>query len=168
MAHLVASDGRVVPGPSSLQSLYWWRRSVPQAGAVRVRTLSLERLASFAGAGDSVAAADLPGNRLRELAKRFRQHHIEAEAVLSAAADVEAIADIHVERREAAFAMATGVLATLAAAAAAVYAVVDRHPISVGFAVAGLCAASVALMQAVRWFIVLRSAEPQPAPPTET
>jgi hypothetical protein len=160
MAHLVALDGRAVPGPSNLESLYWWRRTAPQA-AIGDRAVSLERLAYFAGASDAASVADLPGNRLRELAERRRQHDLEAEAVRSAAADVEAIADLHVERREAAFAMATGVLATLAPAAAALYSVVGRHPIALGFALAGLCAASVALVQAVRWFMALRSVEPQ-------
>ncbi len=144
MAHLVALDGRAAPDSGALEALYWWRRAAPQA-----------------------AASDLPGNRLRELAARRRQDGNEAAAVRSAAADAEAIVALRAERREAAFATATGVVATLAPAAAIVYSVVDRHPIALGFALAGLCAALAALVQAVRWFVALRSTAPPAPPPTE-
>ena len=68
------------------------------------------------------------------------------------ALDPALLAAIQWERRNALVALATGLIATAAPAAAAIYAATMQQPIALCFALAGTFAASFALYHAARWF----------------
>jgi hypothetical protein len=156
MAHLDLLEKRA---DADMASLYWWRRDAA-AREDRPDEVSplAERLAALA---DRTAAAtppivDLPGNRLRANAQARRAR--EAAALREEiATDPDLLAALRLERRNAMVALATGIVATAAPAAATIYAAITQQPVALCFAMAGTFAASFALYHAIRWFLMMRS-----------
>lgn len=152
MAHLDLIETR---GDANLAALFWWRRDASPESAPAVPLA--QRLMSLAErAVPAPQLADLPGNRLRANAAMRRA----AAAPASADDDIidpDLLAAIQYERRNAMFALATGIVATAAPATAAIYAATNHETVALGCAMAGMFAASFALYHALRWFLLMRS-----------
>lgn len=137
------------------EALYWWRRDAaageaPEAGQQRLLLAVLPD-----------AAPPLPGNRLRanREARRIAAAQSEARGALAPSVEAAFVATIRRERRKAGFAVAAGLVATAAPAAAAVYAAGSQEGVALAFALAGLCSAAFALYHAMRWLLAMRSDE---------
>jgi hypothetical protein len=155
MAHL---DLLEKPADADMAALYWWRRDTAAAEteeapplAERVRLVALSEPATT-----TPEIFDLPGNRLRAnaAARRARETQTLKDEI---ARDPDLLAAIQHERRNALVALATGLIATSAPGAAAVYAAATHQPIALCFAMAGTFAASFALYHALRWYLLMRS-----------
>lgn len=152
MAHLDAIETR---GDANLAALFWWRRDA--SSETEPRATLAQRLSALAERAAPVPQIDdLPGNRLRANAMARRAAAAspgdEADEI-----DPDLLAALHYERRNALVALATGIVATAAPAAAAVYAATSHETVALGFAMAGMFAASFALYHAARWFLLMRS-----------
>jgi hypothetical protein len=153
MAHLDTLETRA---DTHLAALYWWRRDgAPPSTPLQEQLISLAERAAPA----TPHLVDLPSDRPRA---NTEAKQTSAAATTPAAAetlDPDLLAAIRRERRHASFAVATGLIATAAPAAAAIYAAAAHESIALGFAMAGMCAASFALYHAMRWLLLLRSDE---------
>ncbi|HVA13827.1 MAG TPA: hypothetical protein VNF99_11295 [Stellaceae bacterium] len=156
MAHLDLIETRAT---DDWEALYWWRRDAARDAAAAATLV--ERLATLAARAAPALprVVDLPGNRLRANTEQHRMAASLPRAAAVAALDPDLLAALRRERRNAAFALATGLVATAAPAAAAVYAAAARETVALGFAMAGTFAASFALYHAARWLLLMRSAE---------
>jgi len=155
MAHLDLLEERA---DADLASLYWWRRDAAREDDTEEAAPLADRLVALAerAAPATPAIVDLPGNRMRANAAARRAR--EAQALKDEIAlDPDLLAAIHHERRNAVVALATGLIATAAPAAATVYAATTQQPVALCFAMAGTFAASFALYHALRWFLLMRS-----------
>jgi hypothetical protein len=155
MAHLDLLEKRT---DADMAALYWWRRDAapPDTEAApplaeRVRLVALPEPAPA-----TPEVFDLPGNRLRAnaAARRARETQTLKDEI---ALDPDLLAAIQLERRNALIALVTGLIATSAPGAAAVYAAATHQPVALCFAMAGTFAASFALYHALRWFLLMRS-----------
>ena len=140
-----------------MAALYWWRRDMPRED-METPTPLTQRLAALAerAAPATPEIVDLPGNRMRATAASRRAREAQAlkdEITL----DPDLLTALRLERRNALVALATGLIATAAPAAAAVYAATTQQHLALGFALAGTFAASFALYHAARWFLLMRS-----------
>jgi len=156
MAQLDLREGQT---DADLATLYWWRRD----SAARDDTEQSARLSKrLVAVGERAAAAPrpvvLPGNRLRANAEMRRAPATPASKH-AIALDRDLRAAIRHERRNALIGMAIALTATVAPLAAAIYAAIMQEPIALGFAIAGACAASVALYHAAHWFLLMRADE---------
>ena len=157
MAHLDLLEKRA---DADMAALYWWRRDAAAREDTDVPAPLADRLVSLVErtAPTVPPIVDLPGNRLRANAEARRAR--EAQALKDEIAlDPALLAAIRWERRNALVALATGLLATAAPAAAAIYAATMHQPIALCFALAGTLAASFALYHAARWFLLMRSTD---------
>jgi hypothetical protein len=156
MAHLDLLEKRA---DADLAALYWWRRdgAAPEDTEQSALTQRLAALAERA-APTTPPIVDLPGNRLRANAEARRARATQAVKD-EIALDPALLAAIQWERRNALVALATGLIATAAPAAAAIYAATMQQPIALCFALAGTIAASFALYHAARWFVLMRSTD---------
>lgn len=152
MAHL---DLLEKPADVDMAALYWWRRDTAARADTEESALT-QRLAALAerAAPSTPPIVDLPGNRLRANAELRRTREA---AALKGEIDTALMEAIQLERRNALIALATGIIATAAPAAAAIYAATAQQPVALGFALAGTFAASFALYHAARWFLLMRS-----------
>jgi hypothetical protein len=157
MAHLDLLEKRA---DADMAALYWWRRDTAARQDTDEPALT-QRLAALAERAaprtpSTPPIVDLPGNRLRANAEAQRAR--EAQALKDEIAlDPALLAALQWERRNALVALATGLIATAAPAAAAIYAATMQQPIALCFALAGTFAASFALYHAARWFLLMRS-----------
>ena len=158
MANVDLLDDRSGTG---LDSLYWWRRAAPEDASLTGTVVPLRRptLVADAANDDAIEIADLPGNQLRARAAQLREVPVAQVPLAIDPTASELLAALRREKRNAIFAVATGGVATAAPAAAAVYAAVVHRPTAFGFAVAGVAAASFALINAVRWLVLLRNSK---------
>jgi hypothetical protein len=156
MAHLDLAESRAA---GALEALYWWRRdSIDDTAPAEPLAQQLAALAACAApATPSIDIIDLPGNRMRATAEARRA--VFARKAANEAIDPDLLAAIEHERRNAMFAVATGLVATVAPAGAAIYAAATHENLALGFAMAGTFAASFALYHAVRWLLLMRSDE---------
>jgi hypothetical protein len=155
MAHLDLIETRAA---ATMETLFWWRRD--SARETMPATPLAQRLIALAerAAPTAPRLVDLPGNRLQANAETRRA----AAAATAARADLldpDLLAAIRCERRNALVAVATGLIATAAPATAAVYAAAMHESVALGFAMAGMFAASFALYHAARWALLMRSDE---------
>lgn len=152
MADLDAFETRA---PGDWEALFWWRGDTARPDP---REVLRQRLLALVEQSD---ALPLPGNRL-QANREVRRIAASASAVaptLAPGVGIAFLATIRRERRKAGIAVATGLIATTASAAAAVYAAGSLETIALVFALAGLCSASFALYHAMRWLLVMRSGE---------
>jgi len=159
MAHLDLLES---PGGGDLAALYWWRRDAAPADAEKEEAPPLTaRLMALAETAVPTIPpiVDLPGNRLKANAEARRTRAAVAAIKAEIALDPDLQAAIRHERRNALIAVATGLLATSAPAAAAIYAAALHELVALGFAMAGVFAASFAFYHALRWFLLMRSDE---------
>ncbi len=156
MAHLDLIETRA---KDEWEALYWWRRDAARDAAAAATLV--ERLTNLAerAAPALPRVVELPGNRLQANAEQRRLAESVPRAAAAAALDPDLLAALRRERRNAAFALATGLVATAAPVAAALYAAATREMVALGFAMAGTFAASFALYHAARWLLLIRSAE---------
>lgn len=156
MAHLDLADTRA---SGDLDALYWWRRDDEARAATSTESSLAQRLAALAERALPPAPqiVELPGNRLRENAAARRAADL--ATLQREELDADLLAAIRHERRNAVYAVATGVIASAAPATAAVYAATTHENVALGFALAGTFAASFALYHAVRWLMLMRSDE---------
>lgn len=159
MAHLDLVETRAA---GNLDALYWWRRDAARdakpAEPLAERLVALaERAAPSTFNTDTPQIVELPGNRLRANAERRRAADL--ATLKSEELDADLLAAIQHERRNAMYAVATGLVATSAPATAAVYAATTHENVALAFAMAGTFAASFALYHAVRWLLLMRSDE---------
>lgn len=157
MAHL---DLLEKPADADMAALYWWRRDTAsradqdEAAPLAPRLVALtERVIP-----DTPDVVDLPGNRLRANAEA-RRARVAQTLKDEIAVDPDLMAAIQYERRSALVALATGLLATAAPTAAALYAASAHEPLALGFALAGTFAAAFALYHAARWFLLMHSSD---------
>src|SRR5690348_6507999 len=143
---------------ADLAALYWWRRDSertdkenPLPPATR-----LELRAERAAPGVP-SAGEWRGNRFEVNAETRRASRAEAATKKKTARHPDPRAATRRKRRNAMIAVATGLIATAAPAAAAIYAVAVHVPVALGFAVASAFAASFALYHALRWALLMRS-----------
>ena len=155
MAHLDLLES---PKSGDLAALYWWRRDAADADTQAAAPLTA-RLLSLAeqAVPTPPPIVDLPGNRLKPNAEARRTRAAVAAIKAEIALDPDVQAAIHIERRNAIVAVATGLIATSAPAAAAIYAAAMHELVALGFAMAGVFAASFACYHALRWFLLMRS-----------
>lgn len=157
MAHLDLLEKRT---DADMAALYWWRRDDAARAETDEETSALaERIrlvARLEPAPTTPEVFDLPGNRLRANADARRARETQALKD-EIALDPDLLAAIQHERRSALVALATGLIATAAPGAAAVYAAATHQPVALCFAMAGTFAASFALYHALRWFLLMRS-----------
>jgi hypothetical protein len=155
MAHLDLLEKRA---DADMAALYWWRRDSAAPADTEAPPPLAERLMALTerAAPTTPRIVDLPGNRLRANAQARREREVQALKD-EIALDPDLLAAIHYERRNAAVALATGLVATAAPAAASIYAATMQEPLALGFALAGTFAASFALYNAARWFLLMRS-----------
>ncbi|HXE26970.1 MAG TPA: hypothetical protein VN656_00580 [Stellaceae bacterium] len=153
MAHL---DLLEKPADADMAALYWWRRDAASREDTDEPAPLARRLIALAERATPTTPPiiDLPGNRLRANAEARRAREAEA---LKGEIDPALMEAIQLERRNALVALATGIIATAAPAAAALYAATTQEPIALSFALAGTFAASFALYHAARWFLLMRS-----------
>src|SRR5579875_3554877 len=158
MAHLDLVETRAA---GNLDALYWWRRNAPNESQAAAEPLTqrivalADRAAPARPAGESPQITELPGNRLRANSEARR---IADRALLEREElDADLLAAIRHERRSASYAVATGVLATVAPTGATLYAAATHQDVALGFALVGTFAASFALYHALRWLLLIRS-----------
>jgi hypothetical protein len=128
---------------ADMVSLYWWRRDAAREDTDGTTPLA-QRLLSLAerGAPAMPAIVELPGNRMRANAAARRAR--EAQALKDKIATDPALLDaLQHERRNAMVALATGLVATAAPAAATIYAATTQQPVALCLAMAGTFAASL-------------------------
>lgn len=152
MAHLDAIATNAGGSPD-WETLYWWRRDASPAAASAEPLRS--RLALLAErAAPSPRPTELPGNNLQARA-RAPLYSSPAATAGASVPDPELVAAVRRERRSAAFALASGLVATAASIAAAIYSAAAHETMAVFVALAGVLAASFALYHAARWLLLL-------------
>ena len=143
---------------ADLAALYWWRRDSEREGRGNSPLPATRLKARAAQAAPAVpSAGEWRGNRFEVDAAARRAPRAEAATERETARDPDRRAAMRPERRNAMIAVATGLIATAAPAAAAIFAAAVHVPLALGFAVAGVFAASFALYHALRWFLLMRS-----------
>ncbi len=156
MAHIEAFDDHTPSAVGAMETLYWWRNRMPTETLGEHPGVTVARLATIANLTTPIGIENLPRNYMRARVSREPT----PDTLHAAAADVEVLAAIRAEKTNATFAVATGLLATTAPAAAAAYAFTVHHSVALAFAIAGMLAACFAMVQAVRGLVTAHKLTP--------